>query len=54
MPNGIRVCVNTERQQLNSVNTRRNNAADSDLWLIGPTPLTQNTGRVEAISRFGG
>jgi hypothetical protein len=42
MPGGIRMCVNATRQQLNSVNTPRSIAADSDLWLIGSTPLTRN------------
>jgi hypothetical protein len=54
MPGGIRMCVNTACQQLNSVNTPRSIAADSDLWLIGSTPLTRNALWVEAISRFGG
>jgi hypothetical protein len=46
--------VNTACQQLNSVNMPRNIAADSDLWLIGSTPLTRNALWVEAISWFGG
>ena len=54
MPSGIRVRINAACQQLNSVNALRNVAADSDLWLIGSTPLTRNALWVEAISRFDG